>query len=123
MGLAFQSISVDHVVPPFVNMVSQGLVTEPVFAFYLNRHGEAGELTVGGTDPAHYSGEIHWVPLTNETYWMFAMDDLTVQGSTSSFCDASQPCHAIADSGTSLLAGPVAAVAELNKKIGAIGIL
>ena len=123
MGLAFQSISVDHVVPPFVNMVSQGLVTEPVFAFYLNRHGEAGELTVGGTDPAHYSGEIRWVPLTNETYWMFAMDDLAVQGSTSSFCDASQPCHAIADSGTSLLAGPVAAVAELNKKIGAIGIL
>jgi len=120
MGLAFPSIAVDHVVPPFYNMVAQGLVDEPVFAFYLNRHGEDGELTVGGTDPAHYTGAISYVPLTNETYWMFAMDDLSVLGT--SYC-ADQPCHAIADSGTSLLAGPVEAVADLNKKIGAVGIL
>lgn len=121
MGLAFQTISVDHVVPPFYNMVSEGLVDEPVFAFYLNRHGEDGELTVGGTDPAHYTGAISYVPLTNETYWMFAMDDLTVKGK--SYCSAANPCHAIADSGTSLLAGPVDAIADLNKEIGAIGIL
>ena len=120
MGLAFQTISVDHVVPPFYNMVSQGLVDEAVFAFYLNRHGEDGELTVGGTDPSHYTGPISYVPLTNETYWMFAMDDLSVGGV--SYCK-DEPCHAIADSGTSLLAGPVAAVADLNKRIGAIGIL
>jgi phytepsin len=121
MGLAFQSISVDHVGPPFYNMVKQGLVDAPVFAFYLNRHGEDGELIVGGTDPAHYTGAISYVPLTNETYWMFAMDDLMVKGQ--SYCSAAHPCHAIADSGTSLLAGPIEAVADLNKQIGAVGIL
>jgi len=120
MGLAFQSISVDHVVPPFYNMVAQGLVDAPIFAFYLNRHGDEGELTVGGTDPTHYTGPISYVPLSNETYWMFAMDDLEVKGT--SYC-SDEPCFAIADSGTSLLAGPVAAVADLNKKIGAVGIL
>jgi phytepsin len=120
MGLAFPSIAVDHVMPPFYNMVAQGLVAAPVFAFYLNRHGEDGELIVGGTDPTHYTGPISYVPLTNETYWMFAMDDLSVLGT--SYC-ADEPCHAIADSGTSLLAGPVDAVAALNKQIGAVGIL
>jgi len=48
------------------------------------------------------------------------MDDLSVLGT--SYC-ADEPCHAIADSGTSLLAGPVDAVAALNKQIGAVGIL
>jgi len=55
---------------------------------------------------------------------MFAMDDLKVKGAGgSSYCSAADPCHAIADSGTSLLAGPLDAVAQLNKQIGAIGIL
>ena len=30
-----------------------------------------GELILGGTDPAHYSGNF---PLVNETYWLFMMN-------------------------------------------------
>ena len=48
------------------------------------------------------------------------MGTISVLGT--SYC-AEEPCHAIADSGTSLLAGPVDAVAALNKQIGAVGIL
>jgi hypothetical protein len=29
---------------------------------------------VGGVDSAHYTGDFAYVPLTNETYWEFAMD-------------------------------------------------
>eukprot|EP00954_Amorphochlora_amoebiformis_P017446 1319211-Amorphochlora_amoeboformis.AAC.3 len=47
------------------------------------------------------------------------MDALTVQGDD--FCKGG--CHAIADSGTSLLAGPTEAVSEINKRIGAVGVL
>ena len=35
LGLAFPAISVDHIPPVFETMVQQGVVAEPVFAFYL----------------------------------------------------------------------------------------
>ena len=34
-GLAFPEISIGRAVPPFQNMVDQGLVPEPVFSFWL----------------------------------------------------------------------------------------
>jgi len=121
LGLAFDSIAVDHVTPPFNNMVAQSLVDEPIFSFYINRHEGEGELVLGGTNPAHYEGPFTWVPLTNETYWEFALDSVSVGGAPVS-CTGGMGCHAIADSGTSLLAGPKEAVEAINQKIGAVGI-
>lgn len=37
LGMAFKTISVDSVTTVFENMVAQGLVQSPIFAFYLNR--------------------------------------------------------------------------------------
>jgi len=37
LGMAFPSISVKNVMPVFYNMISQGLVNDEVFAFYLDR--------------------------------------------------------------------------------------
>lgn len=52
LGLAFQTISVDNVVPVFYNMMSQNLVPEPLFAFWLSRDPVAnvsgGEMDLGG---------------------------------------------------------------------------
>ena len=62
-GLAFPEISIGGATPPFQNMVDQGLVPEPVFSFWLNRNnpeGPGGELTLGGVDPSHYTGEHVW---------------------------------------------------------------
>lgn len=36
LGLAFQSIASDNVVPVFDNMVKQGLVSQPLFSVYLS---------------------------------------------------------------------------------------
>jgi len=120
LGLGFNTIAVTHATPWWYHAMEQKLVDEPVFAFYLNRTaGGDGELLLGGVDKAHYTGEFTSVPLTNETYWEFKMDGLSV--GDSKFCDGG--CKAIADSGTSLLAGPSAAVKEINKAIGAIGVL
>ena len=35
--------------------------------------GERGELVFGGTDPAHYTGTIVWVPLVSKTYWAITL--------------------------------------------------
>lgn len=37
LGLGFQTISVDHILPPFFNMINQGVVDQPIFAVWLNR--------------------------------------------------------------------------------------
>ncbi|CEL99302.1 unnamed protein product [Vitrella brassicaformis CCMP3155] len=115
LGLGFPSISVDGIEPPFVTMVKRGLVKEPVFAFYLGTaNGMDGELVLGGIDPKHYTGEIHYVPLAAENYWTVRLESLLV-GS-----DSINAGHvAIVDSGTSIMAGPSKLVDALAKKVGA----
>lgn len=52
LGLGYDTIAVQKVVPPFYNIVSQGLVDEPIFSFWLNRAGEGGEggeMVIGGS--------------------------------------------------------------------------
>jgi len=121
LGMGFQSISVDNVVTVFQNMWSQGLVQQNLFSFWLNTSPSAdpngGEITFGGIDSSRYTGQITYVPLTNETYWMFIMDDMLLNGKSLGYCDH---CSAIADSGTSLIAGPKKDMDDLNKQLGAI---
>ena len=38
LGMAYNTIAEDGVTPVFYNMVTQHLVKEPLFAFYLNRY-------------------------------------------------------------------------------------
>mmetsp|Transcript_21169 Transcript_21169/g.46438 ORF Transcript_21169/g.46438 Transcript_21169/m.46438 type:complete len:424 (-) Transcript_21169:160-1431(-) len=118
LGLGFPRISVEHVVPPFNNMMDQGLVDQNLFAFWLNRDlnskGPGGEITFGGLDKAHYKGDITYVPLSAETYWQFSVDSVSVYGHS-----LSTSFQAIADSGTSLLAGPSAEINKIQVLIGA----
>lgn len=118
LGMAFANIAVDFAVPIWYNMVSRHLVDQDVFSFWLNRTAgpvSGGELVLGGYDPAHFTGPITWVPLTRDAYWQIKVDKLSLKGTD--FCTN---CQAIADSGTSLLAGPVDVVKRLNLLIGAI---
>ena len=99
-------------------MVEDKKVDEAVFAFWLNRNTndtDGGELSLGGVDPKHYTGDFTYAALTHTWYWMFNMDDITVNGKSV----AGGVKAAIADTGTSLIAGPVAAVEALNKMLGA----
>mmetsp|Transcript_10003 Transcript_10003/g.37842 ORF Transcript_10003/g.37842 Transcript_10003/m.37842 type:complete len:339 (-) Transcript_10003:2067-3083(-) len=115
LGLAFESISIDHVMTPFGNAVAQGAVDEGVFCFYLGKEdGQDGELMLGGYDESYYKGEINWINLKSATYWELELEGVAVAGS-----DVSTGDKAIVDSGTSLITGPTKAIKEIAKLVGA----
>jgi cathepsin D len=122
LGMAYVSISVDNVTPVWYNIISQGLVSQQVFSFWLSQDSTetpGGELTLGGVDSTRYTGDFSYAPLTNETYWEFSVDDFALGGTSLGWCSGS-PCSAICDSGTSLIVGPSKLVNALNRKLGAI---
>jgi len=115
LGLGFNSISVNHVPTIFDNLVSQGLVQQQVFSFYLGKaDGQPGELMIGGIDDSKYSGAITYVPLSEETYWELHLDALTLNGQS-----VSTSTKVVIDSGTSILAGPSDEVAKIAATVGA----
>ncbi|KAI4341019.1 hypothetical protein MLD38_025795 [Melastoma candidum] len=122
LGLGFQEISVGDAIPVWYNMVNQGLIKEPVFSFWLNRDKEGeqgGEIVFGGVDSSHYKGKHTYVPVTQKGYWQFDMGEVLIGNETTGLCASG--CAAIADSGTSLLAGPTPIITQINHAIGAAG--
>ncbi|GJS45839.1 putative phytepsin [Tanacetum coccineum] len=124
LGLGFKEISVGNVVPVWDNIINQHLVKEHVFSFWLNRQSEeaeGGEIVFGGVDPNHYKGMHTYVPVTQKGYWQFDMGDILIDGKPTEFCK--NGCSAIADSGTSMLAGPTGLISQINQAIGANGLI
>lgn len=113
LGLGFDSISVGGVNSPFHNMVNQGLLDEPVFAFYLGDMND-GELTFGGIDTSKFTGELNYIPLKSATYWEIELEGVELQGNAVTTVKS-----AIVDSGTSLITGPKREVDKLARTIGA----
>jgi len=120
LGLGFKSISQYNIPTPFEAMIDKKLISEPVFAFYLQEEAsEQGELVLGGIDSSHFTGPLADVPLTSETYWQVSLDAMRFGGEAV----VSSPAKAIIDSGTSLLAGPPEQVAALARQAGATSIM
>lgn len=115
LGLGYDTISVNKIVPPFYNMVDQKLIDEPVFAFYLSTDGEGSEVVFGGSDKDHYTGKIVNIPIRRKAYWEVDLDGITIDGETASFDDSG----IILDTGTSLIALETDLAEMLNKQIGA----
>merc|ERR1712226_1679729 len=97
--------------------MASGELAEPVFAFYLGNQA-AGELTIGGVDSAHYTGDFTYVPLQSKSYWQVSLGGLKLDGDAI----GSTP-YAIVDSGTSLMAGPTADVKAIANKLGLTSVL
>ncbi|KAJ3154287.1 Vacuolar protease A [Geranomyces variabilis] len=117
LGLAFDNIAVQRVVPPFYAMIQQGLLDEPVFGAWFNDQangGDGGEITFGGLDSARYSGEIHWAPVIRKGYWEVELQNATLGGVDIGITTR----RAAIDTGTSLCAIPVAEADAINKAIG-----
>jgi saccharopepsin len=111
LGLGYDSISVNHITPPFYNMLNQGLLDSPVFAFYLSNTDEPkkeSEAMFGGINKDHYTGAITTIPLRRKAYWEVDLDAITFGDATAELDNTG----VILDTGTSLIALPTT-LAEL----------
>lgn len=111
LGLAFDTIAIGGSTV-FGSAIEQGLVKDPVFAFFLGDEGD-GELTLGGYDESKFTGDLHYVGLQKATYWQIKLGGVTMGDYSTS------DTNCIIDSGTSLLVGPTAEVAKLASSVGA----
>lgn len=77
LGLAYDTISVNHIIPPFYNMILQDLLDEPVFSFRIGSTEEdGGEAVFGGVDESAYTGSIHYVPVRRKAYWEVELEQV-----------------------------------------------
>lgn len=111
LGLGFDTISVNKIVPPFYNMLNQKSLDEPVFAFYLGdstKDGDTSEATFGGIDKSHFTGELVKIPLRRKAYWEVDFDAIAFGENVAEL----ENTGIILDTGTSLIALP-STLAEL----------
>ncbi|KAI0307181.1 Asp-domain-containing protein [Multifurca ochricompacta] len=114
LGLAYDTIAVNHVPPPFYEMINQKLIDKPVFSFRLgSSEDDGGEAIFGGIDPT--VGKISYVPVRRQAYWevelekvRFGDDELELENT-----------GAAIDTGTSLIVLPTDIAEMLNTQIGA----
>ncbi|KAH7914900.1 acid protease [Hygrophoropsis aurantiaca] len=112
MGLAFQRLTGYDSPPFFLNLITQKAVPEPVFAVKLADNGS--ELLLGGINSDLYTGNITYVPVTEEAYWQIDIDGMSANGQ-----QLIKNVSGIADTGTSLLTGDTTNVANFYASLNA----
>ncbi|WVQ79046.1 hypothetical protein IAT38_001139 [Cryptococcus sp. DSM 104549] len=116
LGLGYDTISVNHIVPPFYNMLAQNLLDEPVFSFRLGSSDEdGGEAIFGGVDDSAYSGKLQYVPVRRKGYWEVELESIKFGDEELEL----ENTGAAIDTGTSLIVMPTDVAEMLNKEIGA----
>lgn len=80
-GLAFDNIASGEAVPPFYNMMTDGLLHKPIFSLWLNGTDDtdrSGELILGGVDRSRFSGNVAFTPVIRKGYWEVGMQRFQV---------------------------------------------
>ncbi|KIK06665.1 hypothetical protein K443DRAFT_673949 [Laccaria amethystina LaAM-08-1] len=116
LGLGYDTISVNHIIPPFYNMINQGLVDSPVFSFRLgSSEQDGGEAVFGGIDESAYKGKITYVPVRRKAYWEVELEKVSFGNDQLEL----ESTGAAIDTGTSLIVLPTDIAEMLNTQIGA----
>ncbi|KAI9031622.1 extracellular aspartic proteinase [Phycomyces nitens] len=106
---------------PMDNMISQGLITEPVFSSYFGRYakGSGGEFVFGGYNPNHVGGPFTTIPVNSTAgVWHIKVSDAS-SGTTASPTSFGA-FDGVLDTGTSLILLPDAVATKVAKFYGAV---
>lgn len=118
LGLGYDTISVNHIVPPVYNAINSGLLDNPQFSFYLgdtSKTEDGGVCTFGGIDDSKFTGKITWLPVRRKAYWEVKFEGI---GLGDEYAELQNHGAAI-DTGTSLIVLPSQLAEVLNSEIGA----
>jgi hypothetical protein len=116
LGLGFGQIATARVPTVFEALAKSKQLNELVFGFYLGDHSQ-GQLVIGGVDPAHYSGNFSFVPVSSEGYWEVDLAGVNVGLDKSMVLKHTR--RAIIDSGTSFISGPSNEIEAIAAMLGA----
>uniref|UniRef100_A0A669QQY3 renin n=1 Tax=Phasianus colchicus TaxID=9054 RepID=A0A669QQY3_PHACC len=119
LGMGYPSQAIDGITPVFDRILSQQILKEDVFSVYYSRNAPlkpGGEIILGGTDPAYYTGDFHYLSISRNGYWQISMKGVSV-GAEILFCK--EGCSVAIDTGASYITGPAGPVSVLMKAIGA----
>ncbi|XP_010017057.1 PREDICTED: renin [Nestor notabilis] len=122
LGMGYPSQAIDGITPVFDRILSQQILKEDVFSVYYSRASKnaalkpGGEIILGGSDPAYYTGDFHYLNVSKSGYWQISMKGVSV-GAEMLFCK--DGCSAAVDTGASYITGPAGPISVLMKAIGA----
>lgn len=116
LGLGFDTIAVQRVVPPFYSLVNSKVLDLPLFGVWLGKSSEeGGEITFGAVDHDHFEGPVTWIPVTRKAYWEVSLQAVFLGDKKLNI----KSDKAAIDTGSSLFALPTAEAEAINKGIGA----
>jgi cathepsin D len=73
LGLGFQSLADDNVIPVFNVMVQEKLVPKAQFQIFLDSKPftKSAAIVFGGYNTQFFTGSLRWVPLTSGSFFLF----------------------------------------------------
>jgi len=76
-----------------------------------------GEILFGGYRKELFESEPVWAPLTSNNSWQVAVEDITVGGKSLGLCSKGG-CHAVVDTGSSLVMAPGSMLLKMMNQLG-----
>lgn len=89
------------------------------FAFYLSpvSVGNGGEIQFGGYRQDRLASQLTWAPLLHNESWQVRVDDIVIGGKATGFCGKAG-CHALIDTGSSLIMAPGNVLFAVMNRLG-----
>ncbi|XP_057583122.1 pregnancy-associated glycoprotein 2-like [Hippopotamus amphibius kiboko] len=112
LGLGHPSLTAKRIIPVSDNLKTRGVISKPVFAFYLSTKKENGSMVMfGEVDHSYHQGEPKWILVSRTNYWQITTNRITMVGV---ILGCSRSCQAIMDTGTALLLGPTRVITMIQ---------